>query len=143
MVRGDDFWIEEQPFLVGFGTDVASDIGELAEDGFPEMLGWMPRDRVVVAAMCNGSRDHRILGELCLGFARQTGGIVDFGGALSTMPQPAGPRPSVGTVRHEPPAGLKGRLLARTFVVGQGRTMTTHFGDASFLESCWVVLSFT
>src|SRR5262245_41912274 len=136
-VEGDDFWIRGRPFLLSFGPDYPEEFEELAATGLPSVIGWTPRDAVNFSAMSNRDVDHRLLGELCLSFASQLGGLVHFGGDLEGLPTLPVDRPSPA-LRIETLGGLAGSLFAAPFGPygdGPGRYGTLHFGDSEFLRA--------
>ena len=109
-VSGDDFWVDDRPFVVVFGPEYPEDLDELLREGLSAPLGWTPREVLTVAAMCNQDVDHRLLGELCLRLATQLGGIVSFGGSLPGRGVLPRDRPSA-PLREENVDGLAGTLF--------------------------------
>lgn len=136
-VSGDDYWIEERPFIVSFGPESPESLAEISEGGLPSVLGWVPADVVSFAAMCKDARDHRLLASLCIDLAESERGIVDFGGVLSIGPELDDSSPAK-SVRVPNPAGLAGVLFATSYETVIGSFATHHYGDATFLRS-WLL----
>jgi len=133
-VRGDDFWVDGRPFILGVGPESEAQLTEIAQSGLAAVLGWLPRDVVSFAAMSKGDQDHRLLAELCSGLAEREGGVIDFGGWLSigpTLDEWVQSEP----VRVENPAGMSGVLFAMSYQTVAGAFATTHYGDATFVRS--------
>ncbi|WP_437792253.1 DUF6368 family protein [Sorangium sp. So ce693] len=124
-VRGDDFWLDQRPFILTVGPEYPEAISEILEAGLPEMLGWSPEDVVSFAAMCNDDEDHRLLARLCIDLAEAEGGVIDFCGQLAIGPPLDGLRDDK-PVRVENPGGVTGVLFA---------TMRSHYGDVAFARS--------
>ncbi len=78
--------------------------------------------------------DHKILGQLCLRFARMFDTVVDFGGKVLPEPSLDGPT-LVPPVRVEGPGALGGVLYATCCVAHNGRCYTAQYGDARFMEA--------
>ena len=133
-VEGDDFWIRGRPFLLSFGPDYPEEFEELAATGLPAVIGWTPRDAVNLSAMGHRDEDHRLLGELCVTFASQLGGLVHFGGDLEGLPTLPVDCPSTA-LRVESLGGLAGSLFAAPFEYRPGQYGTLHLGDAEFLRA--------
>lgn len=132
---GTDLWIEQRPFLVSTGPEYPEDLADLGASGLPQLLGWMPAEVVSFAAMCNDARDHHLLARLCLAVCEQTGGIVDFGGALPFGPELEDGAPSAAR-RIVNPQGLDGgALFAVSYLIAAGSFGTTHLGDADLLRA--------
>lgn len=119
-VQGNDFWLEERPFILSIGPEHAEEIPELCEHGLPQLSGWVPADIVRFSAMCNDVRDHQLLAGLCSELAEQEGGLVDFGGHLAMAPTP-----KAGCERVDVPH-TSGILFA---------TSSSHYGDATFVRA--------
>jgi hypothetical protein len=142
MREGDNgFWLgDEHPFIVilreedPYYPDELEDFADLDEHGLPTLLGWRPQDRLGFAAMCNGDEDHVLLAELCIRFAEQLDGVIDFGGDLSVGPDLSGPSPSPAR-RIDAPEGLAGVLYAAVYKSVAGTYATCHYGDAAFLRA--------
>lgn len=133
--EGDDFWVEERPFLVDFGQKSTSELDELTQ-ALGNVLGWTPRSSIMLAAMCNDRRDHQLLAQLCLRLASMFDGVVDFGGELLSEPILNRSAPTTA-VRVVAPSGLNGRLFAISYMTANGEYATSHLGDAPFLAS-WI-----
>jgi hypothetical protein len=132
-MSGDDLWISGRPFGVGFGEEVPGNLEELAAEGLGDVLGWLPRDAICLHASCNGAEDHRTLGKLCLRFAIQFDGIVDFCGRILGG---RAPRATPGQARRiDNPSGLVGTLYETWYRVGDGTYVTKEYGDARLMES--------
>jgi len=115
-IEGDDFWIEERPFLLIMGPEYEDELAEYSEDGFEELLGWLPTDIVSIAAMCNDQIDHVLLGKLCLRLGKVLEGIIDFGGQLPTDGH-----------KHQ-------GLYAMPYTAAAGHECVSHVGTLKFLE---------
>ncbi|MBD9668850.1 hypothetical protein IB278_33335 [Variovorax sp. VRV01] len=50
-----------------------------------EAIGWTPLLEIGLAAMCNDSKDHRILGDMALWLSERASGVVDLGGEISEL----------------------------------------------------------
>lgn len=126
--------IDERPFLVSFGEEYEGELQELADSGLPEVLRWTPRDCVGLAAMCNDTVDHELLCRLCIAVARKIGGVVDLGGTIPSWPDPPleDPRTAMKLVN---PNELRGALFVASYPVGEGEYCSSHYADASLLES--------
>ena len=116
-VDGNSFWIQERPFIVGFGPEYDGEMEEYATSSLSSMTGWMPKDSVRFAAMCNQPIDHRLLGGLCLRVAKLLGGVVNFGAELD-----------LETKRWE------GKLFVLHDQSVSGGECECHIGTAAFLE---------
>ncbi|MES2638383.1 MAG: DUF6368 family protein [Myxococcota bacterium] len=130
VVDGENFWIQGQPFTAAFAPDYPGELEDIAGDGLPLVLGWVPRGTLTVIARCGGSTNHRLLGGLCLRLCQLLGGVVDFGGTLTVGPV------LDGATRSAPlrvPL-LGGALYATTYAIEDHRYGTAHYGDARFLE---------
>lgn len=132
-VHGDDFWIEQRPFFVSTEEDYPGELADLVEEGVADLIGWSPEATIGLAAMCNDGIDHRLLGEVCLRVAREFGGVIAFGGAISAGPLLDGSGPSALVL--DDPGGLRGRVFAISYTAHGGRYCTSHYGDATLLES--------
>jgi hypothetical protein len=131
---GSDFWIDGRPFFIWFGEEYEGEMQEIVHSGLPKVLGWIPRDCVGFAAMCNDRIDHELLGRLCITVAQKIGGIVDLSGTIPTWPDlPAGEQPSAMKVVN--PNGLRGTLFVASYLIESGWYGTKHYTDASLLES--------
>jgi len=133
-VRGDDFWVDGRPFILGVGPESVEQLTEIAESGIAGVLGWLPRDVVSFSAMSKSDQDHRILAELCIGLAEREAGVIDFGGWLAigpTLDESVQSKP----LRVENPAGMSGVLFAASYQTVSGAFATTHYGDATFVRS--------
>lgn len=116
-VRGKyDYSIEERPFLYTEGPETDDALQVYIDEAVPEVIGWVPQDAIGFAAMCNSDQDHRILGELCLYFARELSGLVDFGAALGEL------------------TDVKGTLHKIPYEQHNGLNQFYHIGDAAFME---------
>lgn len=133
-VKGDDFWLDGRPFFVMFKEDYPGALDDLAKEGLPMVLGWTPIGVLGFAAMCNDDLDHRLLAALCLRFAKNLDGLIDFGGTVA-----AGPNVSASSAappaRIERPQGLLGVLFATTYMTHEGLYATCHYADVVFMES--------
>ena len=132
------------PFDVGFGEDYPGDLEERFAYGGSKLLGWMPKDTMILNAGCNSNEDHRVLAELAAHFARKFSGLVDLEGSPRTAVQEDDP-----TVKHEPfEYRLKGGVAGRLFFIPSSNARyslppdgewtlckTGHFyGDADYVE---------
>ncbi|WP_437943138.1 DUF6368 family protein [Sorangium sp. So ce281] len=124
-VHGDDFWVDQRPFILTVGPEYPEANSEILEAGLPEVLGWSPEDVVSFAAMCNDDQDHRLLARLCIDLAEAEGGVIDFGGQLAIGPQ-LDDLQDDKPVRVENPGGVTGVLFA---------TARSHYGDAELARS--------
>jgi len=115
-VEGDDFWVQERPFIVTFGPEHENELDDFVAGGLSDMMGWTPKDTIGFAAMCNQQVDHRLLGEICLQCAKSLDGVIDFGGEL-----PARPSHAPGTLYTVPYRGAT------------GHECRYHVGNAQFL----------
>lgn len=84
--------------------------------------------------MCNGDRDHELLAELCIRFAEQLDGLIDFGGQLRIGPDLGGTSASLPR-RIDAPEGLPGVLYAAAYQTARGPYATSHYSDAAFLRA--------
>ncbi|WP_417381151.1 DUF6368 family protein [Gimesia sp.] len=116
-VRGKyDFWIEDRPFLYTEGPESDEALQISIEEEVPEVIGWIPQDSIGFAAMCNSAQDHHILGELCLYFARELSGLIDFGWTLGNL------------------TDYRGMLYEIHYNKHNGLNMFYHMGDAEFMK---------
>ncbi|MCP4155124.1 MAG: hypothetical protein GY757_45790 [bacterium] len=149
-IEGDNFWIEDTPLFFCIGPEFEGDepLEDYIAEGVPGIIGWTPRDNLDLISLCKSKRDHRVLGELCLYFARKLNGLIDFNGAL-TPPI----RGKVKTLFHERYSGsgnnwedwephfnemvrgMPGRLFSIPYVTITGMTWVSHIGDAEFMVS--------
>lgn len=127
---GNDIWIAERPFVLGFGAEVPDEFGEMAANGLAVELGWPPVDCSWLAAMCNSDDDHRLLAEECIAVSEAFDGGSDFCGPLGGFETLPGNRPSKA-VRLEVP---RGRLFATNYLTVSGVYATNHIGDADFVR---------
>ena len=143
----DAFWVcdtgrvggrysgEGRPFAIETGLQPYWESGQL--EAMAQAFGFDPRDELVVIAFCNGSEDHRILGELCLWLAERFGGAVCFGGALWPG-APAGIDILDAEWRQVEPhfrrmvAGMPGRVVGLRCELSR---WPVHVGDATFLRA--------
>lgn len=130
-VSGEDFYIGDAPFVVGFGPEYPEELEDVENEGVPAAFGWTPRDVVVFAAMCGRPSDHRALAELCIRAAVALDGIVDLGGGLLDLPGLYA-TPGLHTEHVE---GLDGALFVASRVDTFGRRLVTHYSDAGFLRA--------
>lgn len=124
-VSGNDFWLNQRPFILSFGPEYPEGLSEICDAGLPEVVGWSPEDVVTLAAMCNRDEDHRLLANLCAELAEKEDGLIDFGGYLAIGPIVEGSGPE-DALRIENPDGVTGLLFA---------TSLSHYGDVSLLRS--------
>jgi hypothetical protein len=129
-----EFWLDGRPFVATNGFVDPRMLAELVKSGLPSLLGWTPKGVVVVAAMCNGAEDHRLLAQLCLAICEETGGIVGFGGALPFGADLDGRGPARSS-RVENPAGLQGVLFSTSYETAGGSFATTHYAGAKLLRA--------
>ena len=129
-----EFRMEGEPFIVGFASTHAEKLSVGDANDLLQVLGWMPQDEVSFAAMCNDPKDHRLLARLCVELAEDTGGIIDFHGALGIGPHVDGETPGK-PVRVSKPEGLDGVLWATAYKTVSGSFATGHYGDAAFVRS--------
>ncbi len=78
-----DFWIKERPFLLDFGWQYDTECEEYEDLQF--LIGWSPKDQVILAAGCNQGIDHTILCDLCIALADRFHGYIDFGTYLNVF----------------------------------------------------------
>lgn len=134
-IDGDSFWLgDDHPFIVAFGEDYPGELDELDDTGLPSLLGWRPQGILTFIAMCNGDRDHELLAELCIRFAEQLDGLIDFGGQLRIGPDLGGASPFPPR-RIDGPEGLPGVLYAAAYPTARGPYATSHCSDAAFLRA--------
>lgn len=97
--EGEDFWVDDTSAIGGtYCGELQPFIGSLdSPEHEPDDLvaldstfGWVPTRAVTLSAMCNGTVDHRILGEMILWLAVKLDGIVDFCGQLDLPPSTLG-----------------------------------------------------
>jgi hypothetical protein len=135
-LEGDDFRVDGRPFIFAIGPEYAEELSEIEESGLPAVLGWVPRDTVSFAAMCNQEHDHRLLAELCIALAEREDGIIDFGGCLAVGPNLSDSAASK-PLRLQDPEGLSGVLYAASHETSPGSFFTSHYGDAA-LARAWL-----
>lgn len=133
-VSGDDFWMDDRPFVVVIGPESPDDLDELLDAGLAQVLGWTPRGILTLVAMCDQVADHRLLGALCLRFATQLGGIVSFGGPLSGRGALPRDRPST-PLREDSVEGLAGTLFTLSYPTADHEYATAHLGDVELLRA--------
>lgn len=109
------FWINGSPFLLICGEEYE---GEFTEPNYEDTIGWLPRDAIGFAAMCNQPIDHYELGKLALEFARMHNGLIDFGGELNSAARK-----------------IHGNLWELHYEAESGKTCICHIGDDRFMES--------
>jgi Family of unknown function (DUF6368) len=131
--EGHNFWLNDRPFIL----KIAAREGDAARQADAELLpelGHTPWLGVELSAMCNSAEDHQLLGELCLAFARQFDGIVDFGGTIL-------PEPSLDGEAALPAVSVplffdgRGTLYAASYKIDEGRYGTCHYGDAALMQA--------
>lgn len=116
-IRGKyDFSIEERPFLYTEGPEFEDELQVYIEEEVPEVIGWIPQDSISFAAMCKSAQDHRILGELCLYFARELSGLINFGWTLGNL------------------TDYRGMLYEIHYNKHNGLNSFYHMGNAEFME---------
>jgi len=134
-IEDDDFWLgDDHPFFFAFGEDYPGLLEELDDTGLAALLGWRPQGILTFAAMCNGDRDHELLAELCIRFAEQLDGLIDFDGQLCIGPDLGGTSPCPPR-RIDAPEGLPGVLYAVAYQTARGRYATSHYSDVAFLRA--------
>ncbi len=116
-IEGDDFWVQERPFIVIIGPEYEEEIDDYIDNGLHSLIGWTPKDIVGFAAMCNQHIDHHLLAEICLRFARKLDGLIDFDGELQIN--------STNT---------PGELLSVQYVAASGKECIYHVGNVEFLD---------
>lgn len=84
-VRGDDFWMEDAPFVYGFGWEM--DVEQNEYNSLKDKIGWAPQDQLIFAALRNQPEDYFKLGDLCVTFTQMFKGYVEFGLPLSDYTQ--------------------------------------------------------
>lgn len=109
-VEGNDFWVQGRPFIL----DLAHE--DPAQANLAPYIGWKPLGSITLAAMCNDSLDHRLLGEICLHLARKFRGWIDLAGELE---------PDRTDLQS-----LPGRLVQLTY-----EESASYVCDADFLEA--------
>ena len=131
---------EGRPFAVEAGLQPDWEPAQLA--AVAAEFGFEPRDELTAIAFCNGSEDHRVLGELCAHLAERFGGVVSFGGALwPDLPPDAGIDLWDTDWRQIEPhfrrtvAGLPGRVVGLRYEPRPGREWAVHVADAAFLRA--------
>lgn len=146
-LRGDDFWLgDEHPFFFtlgdgrdpdepddAYGEEFPSELESLDQSGLPALLGWRPQGILMFCAMCNRDGDHQGLAELCIRYAEQLDGIIDYGGCLAIGPSAIGPSPSPPR-RIDALEGLPGAFYTATYRAVSGYA-TCHYSDAAFLRA--------
>ena len=65
-----------------------AEVEEAPDAFFKRTFGLVPDEDITLAAMPNGSEDHRILGELAICVAERLGGIIDLGGLIVLRERP-------------------------------------------------------
>jgi hypothetical protein len=135
-ISGFDFWVGGKPFTLSFGPEFEHELELYVKAGLDEVLGWEPKDAVLLVAMCNGREDHRTLATIAVDVATNLKGVVDFGAMVLAQPCLDGPGPRRPSVVHDP-QGLDGMLVAMTYETDAGPFSTIHVGDPRFLAS-WV-----
>jgi hypothetical protein len=126
--------VDDRPFVVVIGPESPDDLDELLHAGLAQVLGWTPRGILTLVAMCDQVADHRLLGELCLRFATQLGGIVSFGGSLPGRGVLPRDRPSA-PLREDSVEGLAGTLFTLSYPTADHEYATAHLGDAELLRA--------
>ncbi|MFI4853003.1 MAG: DUF6368 family protein [Gimesia chilikensis] len=111
-----DYSIEGRPFLYTEGPETDDALQNYIDEAVPEVIGWIPQDSIGFAAMCKSEQDHRILGELCLYFARELSGLIDFGWTLGKLTDYCGTLYEIYYDKHN------------------GLNQFYHVGDAEFME---------
>ncbi len=77
----DNFWIAGEPFCYDIGEEYEGELLDYQEE-LEGSFEWVPQDIISLGANCNNKVSHRLLGYLCMRFARKLDGIIDFGGTL-------------------------------------------------------------
>lgn len=156
--EGRDFWVGDtrpiggrytgggRPFLLSV-SGPEEEFGEDAERYSAEIglaFGFRPVQDIGFVAMCNGTEDHRVLGEMCLWLARRFGGVVGFGGALlPRLPSALAERwvrgqlswDDVRPLHERMVEGMPGRLAECLTGVEPRNTWAIHTADAEFMAS--------
>jgi hypothetical protein len=144
IVEGDNFWIQNEPFILILGEEYEGQMDEYKDNGVPSLIGWVPHDEVSFAAMCNGDQDHLLLGELCLRFVRKLGGLVNFGGPLPfPMPPEVADRYWRGgsnwaefeSYSTQMTSGIPGKLYTVPYVTANNANWVYQIGDVEFMEA--------
>ncbi len=117
---------------------------EEEQDSWQSCLGYMPQGGFHISAGCNQPIDHLILGRLALYWARELGGVIDMGGAVTPgLPLPPG--------RHRLDDGhiwgwtidevraflstMPGKTFEHWYEVTPTRRFVSHSVDTDFLEA--------
>jgi hypothetical protein len=82
-IEGNDFWINDRPFIISYGEEYENQFQEYINDGTNKIIGWEPIDQMIIAAMSNQQIDHIILAELCISISIIIDGLIYFGGVLN------------------------------------------------------------
>jgi Family of unknown function (DUF6368) len=114
-------------------------------------FGLQPRSRIFLDLGCNEARDHRILGELAIYFARTLSGVIDFNGALMITPTFEGREGAMEWLssfeqsnwsefskligRSQWMGGMPGRILSIPYETANGHTWTNHVCDKDFMAA--------
>ncbi|PXX63899.1 hypothetical protein DFR70_10581 [Nocardia tenerifensis] len=141
-------WYIEDPAALGMPAELAQagavGVGLRQPSGLPaltEALGFTPPLEIAVWMWCNQDVDHRMLGYLCLAFAIQYDGLVDFYGRINTPPSGfvvtgMNERQRRAELDSEIARRVR-RLPGRLYLVNYGSRTNprySHIGDAVFTE---------
>jgi hypothetical protein len=116
-IEGEDFWINGRPFVLWFGEEIE---GIFSEIDYENVLGWIPKDAIGLAAMCNDEEGHIELAKLALEFALKYDGLINFDGVL-----------------NEASKEISGKLWEVPYETGSEERCISHVGDTEFLKS-WI-----
>jgi hypothetical protein len=135
---GGDYRGEGRPFLFQVRH---AELEEHERSRICIEFGVEPVREFVIAAMCNGEEDHRILAEMALHFATTYGGVVDFCGAL--VPPRWRINPGIwegawATIQPDFSIWIKsfpGKVVELPYETARGTSWTTHVADSAFLHA--------
>lgn len=136
---------EGRPFALDVGSELPWEVGALAEVGgspafYERPFGFRPDIAVTLIAMCNGTEDHRILGELALAAAERLSGVIDMAGLIVPHEVPLeerlqAPWPAFRSRVEAFTSALPGKAVAIPYPVPSGREWAAHTVDAEFLRA--------
>ncbi|MCP4178778.1 MAG: hypothetical protein GY756_13520 [bacterium] len=116
LIKTEGFWIRERPFIINFGLEFKEELQEHIENGISDIIGWEPKDKIIISAMANQEIDHKILAELCTNISQKLNGLIDFTGELN-----------IGDER------IQGTLFKVPYKNINGEISYNHIGDIEFL----------
>ena len=144
--KGDEFWINGNPFVIDFGFEYEFEKEECESKYFVDKIGWPAKDQISFVAMCSGPENHRLLGELCHYFANSMNGLIDFQGALHPCHTEEIEKLYWTTFTShrdwqvlephffEMIKGIKGRIFSIPYEIEENRSWVTHVADPEFMK---------